>query len=244
MEISKEETKAALEEVLADGDDVLVHASLGGLGYFNDGIESIIETFIDIIGPRGTLIMMTATRSFAKTQEFSLDQPSETGVLTEKFRTFSGVVRSRVPMVSFCALGPKAEEYTQAYNSHLDDSSTIARLLANDGKIVLFGLGFEYCTLYHLSEERLNVPYNFYKLFSGSIYEKNGSVQPISQKYFVRKDMGTKKDPQAAGCLLRERGRLNQCRLGRGNVIGFRARDFDACCMRVLEENPDAFLIS
>ena len=77
------------------------------------------------IGPDASLIMITDTCSFAHTGRFSLDQPSETGYLTETFRKKPGVRRSTVPMVSFAADGPRAEEYTRPYNSHLEDGATL-----------------------------------------------------------------------------------------------------------------------
>lgn len=242
MRITQEETVTAITSVLTPGDDVLIHAALGGLGYFEAGLDSVISTLCDAVGADGTIIMMTDSRSFARTGRFSLDQPSETGLLTERFRLTNGVVRSCVPMVSFCAMGARAEDYTEEYHSHLDNTATITRLLDNDGKIMLLGVGYEKCTLYHLSEERHDTPYNFYKEFSGVLIEDEKELRPISQRYFVRRDMSVKKSPSIAGRMLEEGGGLNVVPLGAGFVRVFKARDFDACCMKALEADPDAFL--
>lgn len=140
------------------------------------------------------------------------------------------------------AVGPRTDEYTQAYHSHLDDTATITRLLENDGKIMMLGIGYEKCTLYHLSEERHNTPYNFYKEFNGVLTREDGGTEPISQRYFVRRDMTVKKDPSIAGSMLEERGQMTCVPLGRGVLRVFRARDFDACCMDALTADPNAFL--
>lgn len=242
MQITRDETRQAMAAALEPGDDVLVHAALSPLGQFEPDIDVIIEALLDAVGPDGTVIMMTDTRSFSKTGQFSADQPSETGLLTEKFRLMPGVKRSVVPMVSFCAMGPRTDEYTQAYHSHLDDTATITRLLENDGKIMMLGIGYEKCTLYHLSEERHNTPYNFYKEFNGVLTREDGGTEPISQRYFVRRDMTVKKDPSIAGSMLEERGQMTCVPLGRGVLRVFRARDFDACCMDALTADPNAFL--
>lgn len=243
MNITVDQTVQAMKSVLAPGDDVLVHASLGRMGHFDAGVDAVIDAMCDAVGMSGTVIMMTDTRSFARTGRFSLQQPSETGLLTERFRLTPGVRRSCVPMVSFCALGPKADAYTERYHSHLDSTATITRLLENDGKIMLMGVGYEKCTLYHLSEERHAVPYNFYKEFQGVQLDGGNEERPISQRYFVRRDMEVKKDPSIAGRMLEESGAAAIVPLGSGTVRVFRARDFDACCMRALDANPHAFLM-
>ena len=243
--ITAQQVREAISTALPEaGQDVLIHASLGRLGHFESGIEDLISVIREAAAPDGTVIMMTDTRSFARTGRFSLDQPSETGLLTERFRQSEGVRRSVVPMVSYCAAGPSAEFYTQPYDSHLDETSTIKRLLDRDGMIMLMGVSYEKCTLFHLAEERHGTPYNFYKEFDGVLVEGDRPVGPISQRYYVRRDMSVRKDPAVAGAMLEDRGLATITPLGRGLVRTFRARDFDACCMEALDANPNAFLIS
>lgn len=242
--ISAEETLQAIGAALSPGDDVLIHASLGSLGTFVPGVETIIDAFLTSVGPTGTVIMMTDTRSFARTGRFDIAQPSETGLLTEVFRQRAGVRRSLVPMVSFAAQGARAQEYLQPYHSHLDPTAPLTRLLENDGMILLLGVGYEKCTLFHLAEERNATQANFYKTFCGVLVDGDHVVAPISQRYFVRRDMSVKKDPSIAGGMLEERGQAKVISLGHGVIRAFRARDFDTCCMAALEENPTAFVCS
>lgn len=243
MMITDQETKLVMKSLLVPGDDVLIHASLSPIGHFVAGIEALIASICDAVTESGTVIMMTDTRSFAKTGVFSLEQPSETGLLTECFRKMRGVRRSCVPMVSFCAWGARSEEYTQPYHSHLDDTATISRLLQNDGKIMLFGIGYEKCTLYHLSEERHNLPYNCLKEFRGVLRQEGSLDQEIAQRYYVRKDLSTQKDPRVAGAMLESKNLVKTLPLGNDFVRIFKARDFDECCMEALEKNKNAFLV-
>lgn len=240
--VTLDEFRAAIAELLPAGQDVMIHAALSQLGHIEGSVDDIIAAIRTPMGPDATLIMMTDTRSFAQTGQFSVTQPSETGLLTERFRQSSGVIRSCVPMVSFCAGGPRAAEYTQAYHSLLDDTSPIKRLLENDGRILLIGVGYGKCTLYHLAEERMRVPYNTYKEFTGILVEEGREVGPISQNYFVRSDMKTRKDPSIAGQMLEHAGNAQIYALGRGVVRSFAARAFDACCMQALRRDPNAFL--
>lgn len=240
--ISTDDAAKVIAKVLTSGDDVMVHASLRVLGEFPDGLEEVIEAFLSIVGEQGTLVMMTDTRSFAKTGRFDINQPSETGLLTETFRQRPGVSRSVVPMVSFAAKGRRAEDYLHTYHSHLDATAPLTQLLKNNGKILLFGVGYEKCTLYHLSEERYGISENFYKTFSGVLCDGVRVLAPISQRYFVRRDMAVKKDPSIAGRMLEERGLATTLPLGDGFIRCFKARDFDACCMDALGSCKHAFV--
>ncbi|MBO6775841.1 MAG: AAC(3) family N-acetyltransferase [Marinibacterium sp.] len=242
--IQAKETSETIAAALSPGDDVMVHASLGRLGRFEPGVETIIDALFAAVGPQGTILMMTDTRSFATTGRFDIDQPSETGLLTEIFRKRSGVARSVVPMVSFAAQGARAGQYLQPYHSHLDATAPLTRLLENRGKVLLFGVGYEKCTLYHLSEERHATPGNFYKTFEGALVTGERVLAPISQRYFVRRDTSMKKDPHIAGQMLEERGQAMKFSLGDGTIRVFSACDFDNCCMDALAKDRHAFIYS
>ena len=102
--------------------------------------------------------MLAATTSFSKTSFFDVrNTPSEVGLLSETFRKRDGVIRSCVPMVSFIAWGSDVLDFTRSYDAYLDPESPFLKLLELDGKIILFGVDYDRCTLCHLSEERLEV---------------------------------------------------------------------------------------
>ena len=242
ININELDTKKALKKVIRKGDHVLVHCSLIHMGNFVDGPNSIIKSLIETVGNSGTIIMMSHTFSFSKTKHFSIDSPSESGILSEYFRKYPNVKRSYVPMVSFCAFGKLDDYFTQPFNSHLDDTATLSRLLSIDGKILLMGIGFKKCSLYHLSEERLLSKHNFYKKFEGGLYENGQFVRNISQRYFVRKNLKLKKNGGNIQSIIEKKNIVKKIPLGNGYLRAFKARDFDKLCMDALSDNPDFFL--
>ena len=242
MDINFLDTQKAIKKVINKGDHVLVHSSLNRMGNFINGPDSIINCLKDAVGSGGTIIMITHTFSFSKTKKFSIDSPSESGVLSEFFRKYPNVKRSCTPMVSFCALGRLDNYFTQPFNSHLDETATLSRLLVMDGKILLMGIGFKKCTLYHLSEERLLSPHNFYKTFEGGFYKSGKFVRPISQRYFVRKDVNLKKNGANVQSIIENKNLDKKTKLGRVYLRSFKARDFDNICMNELKNNQDFFL--
>ena len=70
--IEKFEIKKSIESLIKPGDDLLVHSSLKNIGFFNPSPEIIIDVLEEILTNKGTLCMMTDTRSFAKTKTFSI----------------------------------------------------------------------------------------------------------------------------------------------------------------------------
>jgi aminoglycoside 3-N-acetyltransferase len=230
--------------LLTKGDDVFIHSSLSGIGDLEGGAEGIIETILDIIGrEEGTLVFPTATTSFARTGFFDVNHSvSEVGAMSELFRVNYAAKRSKVPMYSFAAVGKNYLDYTSNFNGFLEEGSPLLNLISNKGKVILLGVDYNKCSLYHLSEERMKVSYNFYKTFSGVIRNEKGLDQKGSQKYFVRKDLETHKEVNWVGEILESRGEVKEYNLGTKLIKSFLAEDFDDLCMEVLTEDVMSFI--
>lgn len=221
--------KSVLGDCISSGEDLLVHSSLRSLGSMPGGADAVLDLLLDLVGNSGTLIMMTATTSFATTQRFDLlNTPSETGTLTEIMRRRNPSNRSFVPMTSFVAAGAREAEYLERFDSYLDRSSPFSKLLKFSGKVLLLGVGFDRCTLYHLAEERLQVPYNTYKTFHGTGISANSVAIPISQTYFVRKDLGLMKNPdRVSRPFAQDRMRCFSSDFGLRRIHAFKAPAYD-----------------
>jgi len=236
-----EEIVAAFSQVISPGSDVMVHAALKKFGTFMPGVEIIIDALSSVLGPDGTIVMMTDTRSFAQTGRYDINQPSETGLLTEVFRKYEGVLRSLVPMVSFAAKGVRASHYVQTYHSYLDPTSPYTKILENDGEILLLGVPYQKCTLWHVSEEFHKVPDNYYMTFDGFLVSDGSIISPISQRYFVRRNLDQKKDISIVGRMIEDRSQVKASLLGGSFVRTFKARHFHDCCMDALGDDIAAF---
>jgi aminoglycoside N3'-acetyltransferase len=221
--------KSVLGDCISRGDDLLVHSSLRSLGSIPGGGDTVLDLLLDLVADSGTLIMMTATTSFATTQHFSLlNTPSETGTLTEIMRLRKPSNRSFVPMTSFVAAGARESEYLEMFDSYLDQTSPFSKLLKFSGKVILLGVGFDRCTLYHLAEERFQVPYNAYKTFQGTGVDANSEAKPISQTYFVRRDLDLMKDPDRVSYpFTQNRTECFSADFGSRHIYTFKAAAYD-----------------
>ena len=116
---TKNDISSALNKVgIKKGDNLLVHCKMSSLGYIDGGAESIIDALCNSINApeQGTLLMPTfphhqlAYDYFESNPEFDVQTtPSLMGVVSEKFRTKNGVIRSLHPSHPVSAYGPNAD---------------------------------------------------------------------------------------------------------------------------------------
>ncbi len=164
----------------------MLHASWRGLFNYEGTPESVIDTIINLIGKKGTLVMPCYGRNKF---HFDVDKDvSAAGVLSETFRNYEGVRRSHGSHFA-CVVYGKNTEYI--INEHefskygFDEYSPYAKFVKlENSKIIMMGLGkkSEKLSLYHLPEIILKDENLFYKnLFkkkysSHIIYRDKGKV--------------------------------------------------------------------
>ena len=131
--------------------------------------------------------MVIRTYSATRSEIFDVQNtPSDVGLLSERFRSLSGVQRSEHPIFSVCGLGDKACEFLNTRSDDCFGKGTVFDLLyENDVKIVTLGCSFDRVTFAHFVEQSLNVPYRYFKTFKGEI--KNTDVlKKVDVRFFVR----------------------------------------------------------
>ena len=132
--ILKDEIIQKLKEVgLKIGDTVMVHTSLGKMGYVCGGAQAVIEALMEVVGDSGTIMMPTQSwknldpetgihweadqkdwqliRDNWPVYDKNLTPTNTMGAVAEMFRQVPGSVRSDHPARSVCAWG-RYEEYS------------------------------------------------------------------------------------------------------------------------------------
>ncbi len=179
------------------GMTLLVHSSLGSIGWVAGGQMAVIQALLDALGPAGTLVMPAhsgansdpaqwhhppvpepwwpVVREHTPAFDPRLTPTRAMGRIAELFRTWPGAVRSYHPQVSFAALGPQADFITADHS--LDDSlgegSPLARIYDLDGWVMLLGVGHGNNTSLHLAEYRQPNPPG--RVESGSAILEDGA---------------------------------------------------------------------
>jgi aminoglycoside 3-N-acetyltransferase len=142
-------------------DIVLLHSSLSSIERMEGGADAVIEAFIETLGTDGTLVMPAFSDDISTPFDPEVT-PSDTGIITEKFRNVKGVIRSLHPTHSVCAYGKFAAEITENHDkapTPCGKGTPFDKICNSKGKIVLLGVDMNRNTILHAAEDIAEMPY-------------------------------------------------------------------------------------
>jgi len=160
-------------------DTVMLHASVGSIGWIAGGPSEVLGGVLDAIGADGTLMMYVGWEGSpydllvdapqvpsALLQLWPAYDPATSramhawSILTEYLRTWPGARRSQHPDGSFAAVGRLADELTHDHplQYRMGKGSPLAKLCENNGKVLLLGAPLSTLTLLHHAEHLADVP--------------------------------------------------------------------------------------
>ena len=160
---------------LSAGMTIMVHSSLGKVGWTVGGPAAVIRALLEILGSNGTLVMPAESPNVSDPSGWSdprvkaewhekirehlpvfdpLTTPTMMGAIPEAFRTYPGTQRSNHPMVSVCANGRLASEITKDHAMEFCEGkgTPFEKLYNFDAHTLLLGVGFDRCTSLHYAE--------------------------------------------------------------------------------------------
>jgi aminoglycoside 3-N-acetyltransferase len=145
---------------LRAGDAVLVHSSLKGIGRLPNGPQDLVRAFQDVLTDAGTLVMPAFVYDRGAGTARQSDPPA-TGLLGTTFVGMPGVVRSWHPTHAVCAWGRGAEELCAGHGAAepFGVGSPLHKLMERDGNVLLLGVGFVTCSMIHVCESVVGMPY-------------------------------------------------------------------------------------
>ena len=177
--VVKSDIVYALQRVgLQRGDSVMVHTSLGNIGYVCGGAQAVIEALIESVGEEGTIMMPTQSwknldpetgvhwdadesdwdriRENWPAYDKAITPTNTMGAVAEMFRSWPGTIRSDHPARSVAAWGKNAEYLTKDHDISdiFGNTSPIGKLYELDGKVLLIGVDYDKNTSIHLADVR------------------------------------------------------------------------------------------
>ncbi|MEE9288441.1 MAG: AAC(3) family N-acetyltransferase [Bacteroidota bacterium] len=114
-----------------NGDTIMVHSSYKSLGGVEGGAETVIDAFLELVGPDGSVIFPTFNfQSWTETHYFDIKEtPSAMGIIGELARQRKAAIRTPHPIYSFAVLGNGKEEFLTCDDKEAfgDNSPTFRR---------------------------------------------------------------------------------------------------------------------
>lgn len=247
FDYSQEDLIEGLKKIgIGNGDIVFTHVGFGFLGRAkncntNDEISKmIVDSFHHVLGDNGTMLVPTYTYSFCNNQVFDVHNSLSTiGPFTEYFRKIDGVIRSCDPIFSVSGFGPKTKKLlTNLPNTCFGIDSIYHRLVKNNAKICMVGLGLQWATFRHHIEEMARVPFRYVKQFSGHIKEHD-TIKTETWNYFVRiLSDNCYPDGRRLEEKAKETGLCKVISIGRGQICSIIAQEFFNLGMSELKKDP------
>ncbi len=228
------------------GDTVFIHSSLLSFGLIKDDkMSNLPQLFYDAlrnkIGDTGTIVVPTFNFDFCEGKAYDRQNtPSKNmGVFSEFIRLQKKSIRSYHPTQSVAAIGKHKEYITQNdTESPFAINGPFDRLMQLNTKVLLLGIGFCYNSVAHLLEERLQVPYRYWKIFNGT-YINHGVEQNKSYKMYVR-DLTLNSDITLAHFkpIVDQEKLIQKVHLGSGEIQLYKLQPFMNLLQQKLQQNP------
>lgn len=228
--LTRDQISAALRALgLPAGAIVFMHSSMSSIGYVEGGADTIVDAFLDILSPGGTLVVPTFTFAHGNDDNRVFDSardPSEMGRLTEVTRTRPGARRSCHLLHSVAALGAHAEEITANHGpSAWAADGPFWKLYELDAHILLLGVPYLRCTFFHVLEQLVQVPYRRWSEVEARVQDRDGSLHPLLTLIYSPKPDFAGNDFNKLGALLELRGLVQVGSVGNAVARLFHARD-------------------
>jgi aminoglycoside N3'-acetyltransferase len=243
-------TRAQLDEALRAvgvqaGDGLLVHSALQFLGKPEGGLQMYLDALLSAIGPSGTLAVPTFPFTFNRGLDFDpATTPSkDMGVFSEYVRTTDAAVRTKHPMQCLAVIGAAAQELAGRDTAGAyDPGSAFERMLELDFKLLLLGADIQAASMVHYSEQRAQVPYRYWKDFSGRV-KAGDAWETRTYRMFVR---DLELDPQLKlapiQAALERKGQWRSVALNMGKVTSCTLADFVAATDELLAKDAWALV--
>jgi aminoglycoside 3-N-acetyltransferase len=227
------------------GDGLLIHSALQFFGRPDGGIEIYLSALQQVLGADGTVVVPTFNFAFARGEDYdpAIAPSMGMGTFSEYIRQQPQAIRTTHPMQSFAAIGKCASELAACDTpSAFDDGSAVDRMLDLDFKLLLLGADIQASAIFHYSEQRAEVPYRYWKDFTGRIKQGEESEQATYRMFVRDLDIDAQLVIYPIQDVLEEKGQWASEKLNYGTVSLCALKDFVSVTDRFLAEDPWVFV--
>ena len=175
------------------GDILMVHSSLRSLGQVIDGVATVVDALLEVLGPTGTLVGPSFNYETAQAPDFVFDPintPSDMGAIADEIRRRAGNLRSRHLTHSVSAIGLRAESIVEANGtSAWAADSPLGMVFDLDGRFLLLGVTYQSFTACHVLEVAFRLRHRKIDTLRRRLRQPTGDLIPFESVVYLR-DVG------------------------------------------------------
>ena len=244
---TSEDIQKALHEVgIKRGDIVNIHSCFIALGRLvgtevSNPVENTISVILNYLGENGTLVAPVFNFDFCEGEIFNRQEtPSKNmGVISEAIRNWNGALRSSHPAQSVSAIGKMATFICEPDTlSAFSIGGSFHRMLELNSKLLFYGVSFESASFVHYIEERLKVPYRFWKRFRGEYIDGNISESREYRMYVRDLDLHAQLHLGVFQQKMISDGKLKSAKLGMTQIYSCTYFDFFVMANEMMKQDP------
>ena len=227
---------------------LMVHSSLSSIGNVEGGADTVVDAFLEVLGPEGTLVVPTFTIPAANDPEFLFDPastPSNSGAISEAARLRSGAFRSIHSRHSVAVIGPLASEIIDPSTiSAWGSDSPIAQVMDQGGMFLMLGVRFEYLTAVHVCEIELDVPFRQTRIARRLLRQPDGKIVSFSSQVYPPSGEDPKFDFNRVGRMMEVAGKVKIGSVGNAIARFFVGHEVRAMARAAYELDPNIFVVN
>lgn len=234
---------------ISEGDSLILHSSFRSLGAVAGGPQAVVEAVLDVLGPKGHLMVPTFTYSLPIWNIAPFDyrhSKSRVGAITEVVRQRPDAQRSFHPTHSVAVIGPEAD---QIVSNHLHATPTglkspFGKMYARKAKILMLGTRQDTDTSLHYCEVVAQMPYLDVVFTQGQDFEIAWFYNEADQIEYTRihELPGCSRGFEVIEPELRRRGVLKDVRIGEAASQLLEMESFVPAAVEVIREQPSLLL--
>ncbi len=225
---------------LSSGITLMVHSSLSSFGWVDGGAKTVVKGLLKVLGESGTLVVPTFSYYLRKGERLwdRENTPSRMGIISETVRTWPGSIRSDHASHPLSAIGPNAELICRRpHKTGFGPDSPFKTLVDIDAYILLMGVTYRNCTLFHLIEAEAHVPYRFLEERKATVIIDGIRYDNVSAWEYTLMH-GAANDFMRLGRILEERDLVESVTIGQSTQLLFRARDGYNVGLEMVKKDP------
>jgi aminoglycoside 3-N-acetyltransferase len=247
-EVTRQQVVEALKAVgVQPGDGLLVHSALQFLGRPMGGVGMYFEALLQSLALNGTVVVPTFNFAFARGEAYDPQTTPSVGMgmLSEYVRQQPAAFRTLHPMQSLAAIGAYAGDLAgRDTPSAFDPGSAFERMLELGFKILLLGADIDAISMIHYSEQRYNVPYRYWKNFTGPVRTPAGWEERTYRMYVRDLELDPHLTLHSVRDYLQAKGQYTSMPLNYGQVALIHMTDFVQAVDHFLAADPYSLMIS